>query len=218
MPVFELSGAQPSFPPPEFADAGGLLAVGGRLTADWLEAAYRQGILVWGPPLKPLHWWCPPTRTVLMPGREQVPSVAANLVASRPYRARFNEDLEAIIAACRARWNRTHQSAGWIREPFVQAYLELQTRGKARSVALWEQETLKGGAFGARIGAVFFCEYVVGDHGYAEAALLALAKRLWAEGVVCIDLHKGSAATENVGAIEITRDEFLTLLKKHVSE
>ncbi len=217
MPVFELSSERPSFPPPEFADANGLLAVGGALTADWLEAAYRKGILVWGPPLKPLYWWAPPTRVVLMRGKEQVPPIAEALMKKRPYRVYENAHLKEVIAACRQRWNRTHQSAGWIRAPFVEAYEALEARGRVRSTALYEADVLKGGAFGARIGDVFFGEYVVGDNGYAEAALLELVKRLWREGVQIVDLHKGSAATENIGFQEIPRADFLALLEKHIT-
>jgi len=47
------------------SDAPGLLAVGGHLTPQRLEQAYRQGVFPWFGPGQPVLWWSPEPRMVL---------------------------------------------------------------------------------------------------------------------------------------------------------
>jgi leucyl/phenylalanyl-tRNA---protein transferase len=47
------------------SDAPGLLAAGGRLTIDRLDAAYRRGIFPWYSRGQPVLWWSPDPRMVL---------------------------------------------------------------------------------------------------------------------------------------------------------
>ncbi len=49
----------------EMADDDGLLAVGGRLTSEWLLDAYSHGIFPWPAPGHPLLWWSPDPRAII---------------------------------------------------------------------------------------------------------------------------------------------------------
>ena len=70
MPVYRL-GPSPIFPPPEEAEEGGLLAVGGDLSPQRLLAAYAMGIFPWYQEA-PILWYSPDPRTVLLPGELRV--------------------------------------------------------------------------------------------------------------------------------------------------
>ncbi|MDZ4347184.1 MAG: leucyl/phenylalanyl-tRNA--protein transferase, partial [Candidatus Binatia bacterium] len=58
MPIFRLVD-EPIFPPPDYADASGLLAVGGDLSSERLLEAYRLGIFPWYSDDQPILWWSP---------------------------------------------------------------------------------------------------------------------------------------------------------------
>ncbi len=67
MPVYRL-GTELFFPPPEAAEPGGLLAVGGDLAPERLLLAYAQGIFPWYEEGLPILWHSPDPRMVLLPG------------------------------------------------------------------------------------------------------------------------------------------------------
>ena len=64
MPIFRLVD-EPIFPPPDYADPSGLLAVGGDLSSERLLEAYRLGIFPWYSDDQPILWWSPDPRFVL---------------------------------------------------------------------------------------------------------------------------------------------------------
>ena len=53
------------FPPPDYADPSGLIAVGGDLSSERLLEAYRVGIFPWYSDDQPILWWSPDPRFVL---------------------------------------------------------------------------------------------------------------------------------------------------------
>ncbi len=216
MPYFELETGTPAFPPAHFADPDGLLATGGELTADWLTAAYRAGIYLWCSPMEPLYWWSPDPRIVLFPDELKEPASAKKIQDEANFQTHFNRDLNSLLKQCEEQWNRPPMSRAWLSGAFIQAYLELQQRGRVRFISLEQNGKIQGGAFGALIGKIFFCEYVCQTQaGWAELALLLLARKLQNEGVICIDLHKDTAATDDIGYREISKNEFLSLLAQN---
>src|SRR4028118_1644663 len=73
VPVFGLTDDPGLFPDPQLADADGLLAVGGDLSAERLVAAYAAGIFPWFEKGQPILWWSPDPRMVLAPNSLHVP-------------------------------------------------------------------------------------------------------------------------------------------------
>src|SRR6266550_26312 len=64
MPIFRLVDDM-VFPPPDYADPSGLIAVGGDLSHERLLEAYRVGIFPWYSDDQPILWWSPDPRFVL---------------------------------------------------------------------------------------------------------------------------------------------------------
>jgi len=55
------------FPPVHLANEDGLLAIGGDLSAERLELAYKSGIFPWYNQGEPIIWYSPNSRMVLFP-------------------------------------------------------------------------------------------------------------------------------------------------------
>ena len=66
MPIHRLTN-ELSFPPPDAAEPGGLLAIGGDLRPERLLLAYSVGIFPWYDEELPILWHSPDPRTVLRP-------------------------------------------------------------------------------------------------------------------------------------------------------
>jgi leucyl/phenylalanyl-tRNA--protein transferase len=66
MPVFRLT-QKLFFPPADYAEPDGLLAVGGDLSVERLLLAYQKGIFPWYSERMPILWWTPDPRLVLFP-------------------------------------------------------------------------------------------------------------------------------------------------------
>src|SRR3990170_3528099 len=155
MPIFR-RGPEPIFPPPEYADASGLLAVGGDLSSQRLLEAYRRGIFPWYSEDQPILWWSPEPRCVLFPG---------NLKVSRSLRATLRKDrfqvsvdraFRQVMAACAG--PRRGQTGTWVTPELIEAYERLHRLGYAHSVECWRDGRLVGGLYGVALGRVFFGE------------------------------------------------------------
>ncbi len=215
MPLFELHTQEPHFPPAEFADSQGLLAVGGQLTADWLLAAYRSGLYLWCSPMEPLQWWSPDPRIVLFPDELKIPENIKQLATREALQIKLNSSLSELMDLCQNCLNKPPMSAEWLTGAFAKSYLELEEKKLVRSATVWLEGKLIGGAFGALLRKVFFGEYVCqSTESMAELALVSLTQQVQKEGAMLMDLHKDTMATDDIGYREISRAEFLSFLRK----
>jgi leucyl/phenylalanyl-tRNA--protein transferase len=113
--------------------------------------------------------------------------------------------------------NRKEMTPAWITGKFKKEYLELDQRGYVHSIILKQEERLIGAAFGVRLGQMFFMEYVSGEkEEVREDVLSRFVSYLKEKGVQMIDLHKETNLTNDVGFSEISRNEYLDLLKKWI--
>ncbi|MBC7689117.1 MAG: leucyl/phenylalanyl-tRNA--protein transferase, partial [Aquabacterium sp.] len=78
------------FPPVEMADAEGLLAVGGNLSAERLLLAYRSGIFPWYNEGEPILWWSPDPRMVLSPAELKVSKSMQTVLNNGKFRFTIN--------------------------------------------------------------------------------------------------------------------------------
>lgn len=211
MPYFFLPPDEIKFPPGHFADLDGLLAQGGDLTADWIIAGYQNGVFLWSSPMEPLKWFCPDPRVVIFPDQ------LSRIEYPAKYHFEFNSDLTSILDYCEALENKKEMNPAWVTGKFKQVYSELDQRGFVHSVQIKEESELIGVAFGSQIGRVFFMEYVSGkEEKIRESVLIALVNYLKDQGIQMIDVHKETNLTIDIGYSEISRNEYLDLLKKWI--
>lgn len=212
MPVYQLID-QPVFPPPEFAEAGGLLAVGGDLSIPRLLLAYSSGIFPWFNDGDPILWWSPDPRCILEPAGFQVSRSLAKVLRRQEFEVTWDRAFAEVIEACAG--VRRQEEGTWITAGMCRAYTELHRLGYAHSVEVWREGVLAGGLYGVCLGRCFFGESMF--HRTANAskvALAELARHLEQRRFEYIDCQLPTPHLISLGARSIPREEFLIRLRK----
>jgi leucyl/phenylalanyl-tRNA--protein transferase len=126
----------------------------------------------------------------------------------------FNGDFAGVIAGC-AGVERPGQGGTWINADIIGAYTALHRLGHAISAEAYLDGELAGGCYGIRLGKVFCGESMFAKKPNAsKAAFLTLARHLFADGVAFIDCQVPSKHLRSLGGREISRAEFLELMKE----
>ncbi len=204
----------------EDSSAPGLLAVGGRLSLQRLEEAYRRGVFPWYSEGQPVLWWAPDPRMVL-PVAEFKLGRSLRKTVQRFIRApgceiRFDSAFDRVIAAC-AGTLREGQPGTWILPPMQSAYCAWHRAGAAHSVETWVGGRLVGGLYGVAIGRMFFGESMFSHASDAsKIALAALVAFCLAQGIPLIDCQQNTQHLASLGAREIPRGDFEQQLARNL--
>ncbi len=202
------------FPPVSQAldDPPGLLAAGGDLTPERLQAAYRQGIFPWYSSGEPVLWWTPDPREVLFPAEMHRSRSLQRCIRRGEFQVTENQDFRAVIAACAEA--RGPKAGTWITGEMQAAYCELHRLGVASSIEVWQDGVLAGGMYGVRSGRVFCGESMFSHRDNASKVALAwLAQHSAARGIALIDCQMPSAHLRSLGSRPLPRHEFLRFLQ-----
>ena len=199
--------SRPHFPDTREAldEPNGLLAAGGRLSVDWLLAAYRQGIFPWFGKNEPILWWSPAPRTVLFPQRFHTSRSLAKLFRQSRYWITRDLDFESVIRQCAL--PRLQQSETWIVDEMIEAYCRMFRAGFAHSIECRDaDDQLVGGIYGISLGRVFFGESMFSRESNTSKICL---KFLCESGdYEMIDCQMATHHLRSLGAEDIGRDEF----------
>ncbi|HKJ05574.1 MAG TPA: leucyl/phenylalanyl-tRNA--protein transferase [Geopsychrobacteraceae bacterium] len=214
MPCFQLDKLL-WFPPVDAAEDCGLLAVGGDLSPQRLLFAYSLGIFPWYNEGEPILWWSPDPRCILSPGEIHISRSLRKTLRRNIYRVSFNQAFDQVIQNCRDDRCREGGEGSWISPEMQAAYRNLHRLGFAHSVECWQGDMLVGGLYGLCLGRCFFGESMFSHRSDAsKVALVGLACRLEAADFELIDCQQTTSHLLSLGAFEISRDEFLSRLKK----
>jgi leucyl/phenylalanyl-tRNA--protein transferase len=202
-----------AFPPVSEAltEPNGLLAAGGDLSPERLLAAYRQGIFPWYQEGQPILWWSPDPRAVLWPGSLKVSRSLRRSLTKRRFEFRVDTVFDAVVAACAE--PRAYGGGTWITTEMAEAYGRLHRLGWAHSFETWRDGKLVGGLYGVAIGHAFFGESMftrVTDA--SKVALVNAVEVLHSRNTELIDCQVASAHTRSLGAVDVPRSEFLSLI------
>jgi leucyl/phenylalanyl-tRNA--protein transferase len=203
------------FPPLRRAlkEPNGLLAAGGDLSPERLLEGYRHGIFPWFSDGDPILWWSPDPRMVLFPAELKVSRSLDKTLRNRRYEVRFDSAFRKVIESCAA--PRKGAPGTWIGDTMVDAYLELHRLGHAHSVETWIDGDLAGGLYGVALGGMFFGESMFSRaRDTSKIALVALVSQLKAGGFGLIDCQMHTRHLETLGAREIPRSRFSSLLEE----
>lgn len=209
------------FPPSHRAlgpdtDAPGLLAAGGTLTPERLQAAYLRGIFPWYGPGQPPLWWAPDPRMVLQTADFKLSRSLRKTVqrfATTPgCEIRVDSDRAAVLAAC-ASVPREGQAGTWIVPELQAAYLAWPA---LHSVETWMDGELVGGLYGINLGRMFYGESMfmrrTDASKIALAALVCLCRQF---GIAWIDCQQNTRHLASLGAAEVPRSVFEAHLAAH---
>jgi leucyl/phenylalanyl-tRNA--protein transferase len=204
MPVFYLND-RIIFPPSNYADPDGLLAVGGDLSPERLLLAYRLGIFPWYSANSPILWWSPDPRLVLFPHELKVSRSLERVIRKNRFKVTFDQVFGQVIERC-ATARRKHENGTWIIPEIMEAYCRLHELGYAHSVETWYE--------GELVGESMFMQKT----DASKVALVHLARQLADWEFQLIDCQMTTSHLIHFGAREIPRREFLELLSKAIED
>jgi leucyl/phenylalanyl-tRNA--protein transferase len=207
-------GEAPWFPDPRSAARAGrrrgLVAVGGELSTARLLQAYRSGIFPWTD--DPVTWWSPDPRAIFELDRFHVPESLARVIRRGDFHVTVSEAFREVMLGCAA--PARGRETTWISPAFIDAYVELHRAGHAHSVECWRDGELCGGIYGVSIGGFFAGESMFHRRSNAsKVALSHLVERLRARGIALFDIQQLTPITRQLGAVAISRDEYLRRLE-----
>jgi len=213
MPIFRLNDDL-VFPDPAWADADGLLAVGGDLSAERLVLAYRLGIFPWYGPGEPILWWSPDPRCVLDPAAIHVSRRLRRRLLRNEFEVTVNRAFNRVIRAC-ADVRLAKGEETWLIPEMQKAFRALHRMGYAHSVEAWQEGRLQGGLYGVALKPFFFGESMF--HIQTDASKFAMAKfnrHLAARGFTLFDCQVPNPHLLSMGAANMPRRDFLAALER----
>jgi leucyl/phenylalanyl-tRNA--protein transferase len=200
------------FPAVNNASPEGIVAIGGDLSPERLMLAYSNGIFPWFEDDEPILWWSPPERMVLFLDELKVSKSMRNIINRGVFKVTFNTAFREVITNCRD-IKRDGQPGTWITDDMTEAYCRLNELGFAKSVEVWQDDTLVGGLYGVDLGHIFCGESMFSKTANAsKIAFIALVKQLQASNYKLLDCQVHNDHLESLGAREIARDDFLEIL------
>ena len=214
MPIYKLSN-DIVFPHPSLSEEDGLLAIEGDLSPERLLLAYSNGIFPWFSDDEPILWWSPDPRFIIYPEDIRISHTMKKLLKKNTYRISFDTCFRDVISNCS---NVRKETGTWITNEMIEAYCRLHELGFAHSVECWYEDKLVGGLYGVSIGKCFFGESMFSTMDNAsKAAFITHGKLLEEKGFYMIDCQVHTAHLESLGAVFISREKFLELVKKGTS-
>ena len=206
------------FPPVHHASDEGLLCLGGDLSMERLLLAYRSGIFPWYSDDQPILWWSPDPRCVMIPQDIRICHSVRKSLRRGEFTLTKNQVFREVIAYCRD-VPRHGQDGTWITPEMEQAYIALHDAGYADSHEAWQNGVLVGGLYGVRIGSAFFGESMFSLVSNAsKAAFAEMIHSLVEEKVTLCDCQVANDHTLALGAIEISRREYMQRLSLALGE
>lgn len=140
------------------------------------------------------------------------PHGTAKTLRDPRWEVRLDTAFTTVISAC------SHRRETWIDDTIINSYEALHRLGHAHSIEVWRDGELAGGLYGVRLGAAFFGESMFHKvSGASKVALVRLVEALRQGGFQLLDTQWLTPHLAQFGAIEIPRQDYLTLLRQAIS-
>jgi leucyl/phenylalanyl-tRNA--protein transferase len=204
------------FPPLDQAlrEPPGLLAAGGDLSSARLLAAYERGVFPWYSAQQPILWWSPDPRMVLFPEEFKCSRSLHKTLRNGSFTTQLDCAFAATIRGCAA--PRRSGPDTWLNEEMIDSYEKLHRLGFGHSVETYQGGRLVGGVYGLQLGQVFFGESMFSrERDASKVAMARLVQECLARDIKVIDCQVASAHLESLGARDVSRVQFISLLKAH---
>lgn len=200
-----------AFPPYNFTTKDGIIALGGDLSTERLLHAYENGIFPWFSEGEPIVWYSPQKRMVLFPNDLKVSRSMQKIIRQNTFTITENTAFEEVIYMCK-NIDRKEDFGTWITDDMEQAYINLHKKGIAKSIEVWLDNQLVGGLYGVTVNNVFCGESMFSK--VSNSSKLAFIHLVKNKNYKLIDCQVYNPHLASLGAKEILRDQFLSILKK----
>jgi leucyl/phenylalanyl-tRNA---protein transferase len=198
------------FPPPSQWSGHDVVATGADLEPDTLIAAYRRGLfpMPLPTPRRVCAWWSPDPRGILPLDRLRVTRSLRQ--SAKRFEVRVDTCFVDVIRAC----GNPVRDGAWITNDFVSAFSALHELGWAHSVEVFDRAgQLAGGLYGVRVNGLFAGESMFHlQRDTSKVALMALVQLMRDSQMTLLDVQWLTDHLASLGAIEVSRDEYLRLL------
>ena len=195
------------------SDDSGMVAIGADLEPGTLLTAYRSGLFPMPIPRRRIGWFSPDPRGIIpLDGLRVTRSLRRSM---RRYTVGFDHCFAEVMANC----GDPRRPSGWIDQSMIDAYTRLHRMGWAHSVEVWEGNRLVGGLYGIRINGFFAGESMF--HHAVDASKVALVHLVdWMNGTGgrLLDVQWTTEHLASLGAIDVSRHEYLQLLEAAVDD
>jgi leucyl/phenylalanyl-tRNA--protein transferase len=199
-----------AFPPYNFTTKDGIIALGGDLSTERLLHAYENGIFPWFSEGEPIVWYSPQKRMVLFPNDLKVSRSMQKIIRQNTFTITENTAFEEVIYMCK-NIDRKDDFGTWITDDMEQAYSSLHKKGIATSIEVWLDNQLVGGLYGVTVNNVFCGESMFSK--VSNSSKLAFIHLVKNKNYKLIDCQVYNSHLASLGAKEILRDQFLSILK-----
>jgi len=179
------------------------------ITPELLLRGYASGIFPMAESRDdPDVFWVDPRRRGILPlDGFHISRSLARAMRHSTWDLRTDTAFEAVVDGCADR------ADTWINPEIRRLYSALFERSNAHSVEVWEGATLVGGVYGVVMGAAFFGESMFSHRTNAsKMALAGCVDRLRRGGFMLFDTQFLTEHLASLGAIEVTRTRYRTLL------
>ncbi len=178
-----------------------------KLSPEAVLAAYRRGLFPMADPFDgSLAWYDADPRGIIPLDGAHVPRRLRRYM--KQFEFAFDRDFEGVIDGCA-------RPVTWISAEIREAYVALHRQGHAHSLEAWKEGRLVGGLYGVHIGGAFMAESMFHAVSNASGAcVVRLVEHLRERGFALLDIQQKLPNTARLGAVEISRAEYLRRLGK----
>jgi leucyl/phenylalanyl-tRNA--protein transferase len=163
-----------------------------------------------------VFWVEPKMRAILPLDGFQVSRSLAKTIKSDRFRVTLDAAFGQVVKACAEA--RPDRPDTWINPAIERAYGELHRRHHAHSIECWQDGKLVGGLYGVRLGRAFFGESMFSRVSNASKVALAhLVARMKSGGFALLDCQFMTDHLASLGAIEVSKDDYASLLDAALS-
>jgi len=178
---------------------------------DLLLQGYRLGVFPMGMEDDSIGWFSPDPRAIIPLEHFHVPHALGRVVRKQLFEIKIDTCFSEVIEACATREDT------WINREIMESYTQLHQLGYAHSVEAWGEGKLAGGLYGIAVGGAFFGESMFHrERDASKIALVALVQRLRSRRFALLDTQWVTPHLQQFGAIEISRQHYLRLLRSAV--
>lgn len=175
--------------------------------------AYSHGVFPWPEEEESIFWFSPLKRGILQFDNVKWSRSDYKFFKNCNYEFKYNFNFENVIRTC-AKVKIELEKGTWITNDLIETYLELHKMGLAQSFEVYDEGHLVGAVYGVYIHNYFSAEsmfYI--KPNASKYALMSLIEYFKKQRLSWIDTQVVTAFTSGIGAKEISRNEFLNLIK-----
>ena len=162
---------------------------------------------------KKIFWMSPATRGIIPLSSFHISKSLRRMILKDRYQIKVNTSFSLVMTNCADR------KETWINSEIFNCYKKLFDKGFGHSVEVWEKQELVGGIYGVALKRVFFGESMFSKKSdTSKIAMAYLVARLKYGGFSLFDVQFLTKHLRTLGAIEITKSNYLGLLKNALTD